>query len=128
MSFEAFLEGTGALKDNPTGRAKYERYLSWLNEDDQAKKNAYFDKMSKGWAFGTKGFKKAILKGEESRIAQIELGSKDYAELREEMWKNELNRCLKLLGKKKSELRSDPNSADWKVAIATRLKRKLLGD
>ena len=130
MRFEAFLEGAGGLKDTPAGRAKYEQYLAWLNEDDQARKNAAFEKMSKGWAMGTKEFKRAILEDEKSRIAQIEMGSKDYAGLREELWEelweNELNRYLKLLDKKNSDLELDPKSADWKVAIATRLKRKLL--
>jgi len=126
MSFKAFLEGAGGIKDTPSGRAKYEKYLRWLSEDGQAQKKAAFEKMSKGWALGTKEFKKAILDDEKSRIAQIELGSKDYAALREDLWEDELDRCLKLLGKKSSDLKLAPKSADWKIAIATRLKRKLL--
>ncbi len=126
MSFEAFLQGAGSLKDNPAGRRKYEHYLGWINNDDQARESAAFDRMSKGWALGSKEFKKAIVKDEESRIANLELGSKDYAELREDRWKDELDRCLELLCKEKSDIGPDPKSADWKVAIATRLKRKLL--
>ncbi len=126
MKFEAFLEGAGGLKDTPAGRAKYEQYLEWLGQDDQTQKNAAFEKMSKGWALGSKQFKKAIIDEEKSRLAQIELGSKDYAELKEEMWASELDRCLKLLKIKNAAIAEDPKSADWKIAIATRLKRKLL--
>jgi len=126
MRFQAFLEGAGGLKDTPGGRRKYEQYLAWLSEDDQARKNAAFDRMSKGWALGSKEFKKAVLKDEESRIASIELGSKDYGELREELWEDETGRCMELLGKKPPLVGSDPKSADWKVAIAARLKKQML--
>lgn len=126
MDFDAFLEGAGSLKDTSAGRRKYEQYLSWLNEDDQAKKNAAFDRMSKGWAIGTKEFKRAVIKSEESRLANLELGSKDYAEIREEMWEVELERCMKHLGKRGEDLDVDPKSSDWKIAIALLLKRKLL--
>ena len=126
MRFEAFLDGAGGLADSAAGRAKYEQYLSWLSEDDQARKQAEFEHMSKGWALGTKKFKQAVLEDEKSRIADLELGSKDYAEIREEAWELELSRCLKALGKRRSDIRSDPKSADWKVAIASHLKRKAL--
>jgi len=126
MCFEAFLEGAGGLKDSPRDRRKYEQYLTCLSEDVQARKNAAFDKMSKGWALGSKNFKKAVLMDEESRIANIELGSKDYAELREELWEEETNRCMKLLGMNPAITGSDPKSADWKVAIAARLKSRML--
>lgn len=123
MCFAAFLEGAGGLKDTPAGRRKYEQYLAWLSEDGQAQKSAAFDRMSKGWAMGSKEFKKAALKDEESRSAAVALGSKDYAELREEMWEDELGACLGRLGKRAADIESDPKSADWKVAVAVRLKR-----
>lgn len=126
MNFDAFLKGAGDLKDTDTGHRKYEQYLHWLNEDDQAKKNAAFDRMSKGWAIGSKQFKRALIKDEESRLSNLELGSKDYAEIREEMWEAELERCMAVLGKRQRDLNVDPKSADWKVAVAFLLKRKLL--
>lgn len=126
MKFDAFLEGAGGLKDTPAGRTKYEQYLGWLGQDEQSQKNAEFDRMSKGWALGSKQFKKAILDDEKARLAQLELGSRDYSEIREEMWDSELSRCLGQLGKKKTDVAADPKSADWKVAIATGLKRKFL--
>lgn len=126
MRFDAFLEGAGGLKDTPAGRDKYAQYLAWLHEDDQAKRSAQFDRMSKGWAIGTREFKRAIVEDEKRRVACLELGARDYAEIRAERWESELQRCLDKLGKSSADARADPKSADWKVAIATRLKRKML--
>lgn len=126
MSYESSLEGAGGLKDTPAGRRKYTQYLEWLNQDEQAQKDAAFEKMSKGWALATKDFKKAIIADQRNRLAAIETGDKDFAEIREENWASELGRCLKALGKNKEDTKKDRKSADWKVAIATHLKTKHL--
>jgi putative transposase len=126
MEFEAFLECSGGLRDSVSGRAKYEEYLSWLEESDQAKKDAAFDRMSRGWAMGSKTFKRALLDDERVRLAELELGSKDYLELREEMWGAEMEKGLAAFSKTRSDIERDPKSCDWKVALATHLKRKLL--
>jgi len=126
MCFEAFLEGAGGLSDSRAGRDRYESYLAWLAEDEQAKSAAAFDRMSKGWALGTKEFKRAVIEDEKSRLAALELGSADYEEAREQMWEAELERCMKVLGKASSDLSADSKSCDWKVAVATRLKRAMM--
>lgn len=126
MSFDAFLEGTGGLKDTPAGRNKYKQYLEWLNEDENARKEIGFDRMSRGWALGTKDFKKAVIADERNRLAAIETGDKDYADIREQAWESELERCMKILRKKPQEIEADRKAADWKVAIATHLKKTKL--
>ena len=62
MDCTGALEAAGGLTDTPKGRAQYLKYLSWLAEDDVAKKEMAFEKMCRGWALGTKDFKKALLK------------------------------------------------------------------
>ncbi|MBV33368.1 MAG: hypothetical protein CMK36_08055 [Porticoccaceae bacterium] len=89
-------------------------------------KKAAFERMSKRWVLGYGQFKKAIIDTDRSRIAQMELESKDCSELKEEMWASELDHCLKLLKIRDTTIAEDPKFADWKEAIATRLKRKLL--
>lgn len=126
ISCEAFLDGAGGLKDTPAGRRKYAQYLEWLNENAQAQKDAAFEKMSKGWAIATKEFKKAVVADERNRLAAIETGDKDFAEIREGKWETELERCMKALGKSPKDAVKDSKASDWKVAIATRLKSKHL--
>ena len=126
MDFEAFLEGAGGLSDTAGGRGKYESYLAWLNEDDAAKKAALFDRMSRGWAIGTQDFKRAVVADERNRLAALETGDKDYAEIREEAWDAEVVRCMTILGKKQAQVAADRKAADWKVAIATHLKATML--
>ena len=55
------LETAGGLADTPKGRLQYMNYLKWLSTDDAAQKEMAFEKMCRGWALGTKEFKKALL-------------------------------------------------------------------
>lgn len=126
MSFNAFLEGAGGLKDTPAGRSRYETYLKWLNQDRGAKKNALFDKMSIGWALGTKEFKQAVVKDLKRHTANVELGGKDYNDIKEAQWHDELARCMKLLRITKPAIPKAKKSSHWKVAIATHLKTTML--
>lgn len=126
MSCEAFLDGAGGLKDTPAGRRKYTQYLDWLSENGQAQKEAAFEKMSKGWAIATKDFKRAVIADKRNRLAAIETGDKDFAEVREETWETEVSRCMKALGKSNKDAAKEPKASDWKIAVATRLKRRYL--
>jgi REP element-mobilizing transposase RayT len=120
------LDGAGGLADTVYGRGKYEEYLDWLGSDEGARKDLKFDRMSRGWALGTKAFKRTVVDAEKRRKADIFLGEKDYAEVRELLWEEQLEECLKILGKGAAEAESDLKSADWKVAIAGLLKKRHL--
>ena len=126
MDLSTALETAGGLSDTAYGRRKYEEYLDWLNTDEGARKKLNFDRMSRGWAFGTKAFKREVVKAERRRKANLFIGEKDHAEVRELLWEVELKQCLSLLGKGEREAQSDLKSADWKVAIAGVLKKRHL--
>ncbi len=126
MDLSIALEGAGGLRDTAYGRRKYEEYLDWLNTDQSARKDLKFDRMSRGWAFGTKTFKREVVKAEKRRKADLFIGEKDHAEVRELLWEVELKQCLRLLGKGEREAQSDLKSANWKVAIAGLLKKRHL--
>ena len=115
MDFGACCKGAGGLRDSPAGRQKYLEYLEWLAEDECRKKALLFDRMSKGWTHGAKEFKKAVLESGS--------GAREAAEL---LWERQLERCLTALGRTAADSESEARSADWKVAIATRLKRSAL--
>ena len=124
MNVESYLETAGDLKDTPAGRRRYEKYLEWMNEDDQVKKKAGFDAMSRGWALGGKDFKKELVKEHRERLGRMDLGEDDVGELRRLRWEEVADRCLASLGKGSREIASERKSVPWKVAIAAFLKKK----
>lgn len=120
------LDGAGGLADTAYGRRKYRDYLDWLCSDSKAQKDLEFDRMSRGWAMGTKEFKKSVIDAETQRKAELFLGEKGYGEVREFIWEDILEACLKHLSKSYEQASSDTKSADWKVAIAGVLKKRHL--
>lgn len=73
LSFEACLEAAGNLRDTPAGRVKYAQYLEWLAEDEPRQKRMLFKRMSKGWAIGSDGFRRALLEDEKALKACLGL-------------------------------------------------------
>ncbi len=126
LDFTACLEGAGGLGDSPAGRRKYAQYLEWLTEDEPKQKAFLFERMSKGWALGSREFKKALLEDDKTLRACLELGVDEAREMRELAWEARLDRCLSVLGKSESDVQADLKSADWKVAIACFMKKRHL--
>ena len=118
------LNGAGGLKDGAAGRKKYKEYLEWLVDEDRARKEAKFGEMSRGWALGTKEYKKDLIKECRDRLARLDLGEEDLVELRELHWEEIPGGCLREMGKGGEDVESERKSAPWKVAIAALLKRK----
>ena len=61
VDFTSALETAGGLRDTQAGRKSYQAYLAWLAADSPAQKSMGFETMSRGWAHGTKAFKKALI-------------------------------------------------------------------
>lgn len=74
LSCIAALVHAGGLADTPARRKRYLAYLSWLQEDDAGKKELEFERMSKGWAVGTRQFKKELIKVQEDLASGSERG------------------------------------------------------
>ena len=135
MDCTGCLRAAGSLTDSPAGRKHYREYLRWLSTDSGAQKEQLFDKMCKGWAIGSKDFKKGLLSEEiERKKALVEEDGDVYAdrerydgkELREAnelTWELYLERGLNALGKDEVAIRTDKKSARWKVMLAAFLKR-----
>ena len=130
------LEAAGGLNDTPKGREQYRNYLQWLSTDDVAQKEMAFEKMCRGWAIGTKDFKKALLE----EVEQVDEGSSGNAqespdpiprydgeslrEANELRWEMLLDKGLTAVGKDAKAITKDLKSAEWKVMLATILKQK----
>lgn len=76
-----------ATDRHPAGRHSYKDYLIWLATDESAQKELYFEKLTRGWAIGSKEFKQALL--EEIPEHKI-IGVEDAGEGRELLWEEKL--------------------------------------
>jgi hypothetical protein len=97
-------------------------YLGWLAEDRPAQKALGFERMSRGWAHGTKEFKKMLVKEHKETTKFHKAIEADAAEMREMHWENVLQLCLRRLRIQESLATTTRKSAPWKVALATHLK------
>jgi hypothetical protein len=114
-----FLDPTGALtaagklSDTPQGRRSHENYLKWLNEDNAARKEMAFNKMCRGWALGSKDFKRQLLQSEgflkEETFERLHMEGRDLAEANELIWENTLKRGIKAAAKTDADIANDRN-------------------
>ena len=122
-SFTAALDHAGGLSDTPAGRKSYVDYLGWLQEDDAGKKELEFERMSQGWAVGTRQFQKELIKVRADLAAGNERGEANPREIAEELWEEKIRNCLAALKKTGEDAKAEPKGTPWKVAVAAELKR-----
>ncbi|MEN9634366.1 MAG: hypothetical protein RL077_2770 [Verrucomicrobiota bacterium] len=119
---EACLEYAGGLADTAAGRRKDAEYLAWLAAHAPEQKRLRFDRMSKGWAVGTKEFKAALVDDHREAAAALERGEPDLAETRTARLEKRLDELLAAMGKKRGDLAVERKSAPWRVALAAEMK------
>lgn len=81
--------------------------------------------MSRGWAKGTKEFKKAVLEDQQD-VLRCRIVESEAAEMREPRWERNLENGLNALGRTAGELLTSKKSERWKVALARYLRERLL--
>jgi REP element-mobilizing transposase RayT len=123
--FECCLDAAGGLADTPKGRRLYRDYLNWLTIEEGEQKRLGFESMCKGWAKGTKDFKRAVMEDTEDSILKQVVES-ETKEMREPYWERILARSLSVLDKTGSDLKSDRKGAPWKVTLARYLRESYL--
>jgi putative transposase len=120
LDLQSCLNYAGDLLDTRVGHRNYVQYLQWLSCSDQEQKSQHFESMCRGWALGTKSFKKAVLKDNGESIDQW--SGSEFGEARELYWENVCETLLEKLGKSSEDIELDKKSASWKVMIAYYLK------
>jgi len=63
-----------------------------------------FEKMSKGWAHGSKPFKKALVNESRKERARVALGNASTREAMELSWEAMLEECLSILDKSRCDV------------------------
>jgi len=120
MNLSTCLYYAGNLADTPTGHQNYLKYLSWLSASNRAKKEQCFESMCRGWALGTREFKKDLMT--EARADGIERLGYVSQEARELYWERLLEQMLSYHGKNQCDIDKENKSVSWKVMIAYYLK------
>lgn len=123
LSFREALTDAGGLDDTPAGRRNYVTYLGALQEDDAAKKQLEFDRMSKGWTVGTHDFKKELLKAHGDLFSRRKQAADELRDIAESLWSERLQRYLVAVRKTTADVRMDRKGAPWKAAIASAMKQ-----
>ncbi len=124
MEMSSCLYFAGRLADTPIGREKYTSYLDCLAQSTAEQAEAKFKHLCRGWALGTRDFKRALL--EKKQIRWIESVGRETAEARHLYWESLLKRLLAYHGKSRSNIVSENKSAPWKVMIAYYMKKNTL--
>jgi REP element-mobilizing transposase RayT len=121
---EAFLGHAGSLADTAAGRKRYLGYLARLAENEPARKEMRFEKMSKGWAIGTAGFKAELVKEQRVMTAALARGDVDVQEMREQGLQRCFGELLEASGRTVRDVANEAKSAAWKVELAAAMKAK----
>ena len=110
------------LKANRDGWNQYLEHLRGLAEDPERQEQLGFKMMSRGWAIGTDGWRKAIAKDHAHRALAPGLSRHALRELHEARWHAALEEAMKRGGKTTSDAQCAPKSSKWKVEIARELR------
>lgn len=121
---ETWLQEKGGLTDTPPGWQSYHDHLVWLMADEGRQKDAAFERMSRGWAYGGDAFQKNLL-GKFQRMPNAQdWGGKEIGEINRVEWKKLLDRALRTLERDLATAHAEPKSAPWKIAVAAWLKQR----
>jgi len=126
MALSTCLAGAGQLSDNSAGWRRYASYLDWLQEDKPTQKQMAFDRMSRGWAIGTRGFQQALVADEKTQRTVLKLTFEEAKAARKLRWESGFKCCLKALHKKPADAAKDPKTAAWKIGVAAYMKQHLM--
>ena len=80
--------------------------------------------MCRGWSIGEKEFKEAVVKDLLKIKGRFRLEKDDLDDFNRTHWEMALKACIKTLGKSPSDARNSKYSEEWKLAVASKLKRE----
>jgi hypothetical protein len=114
--------GGGRFGGDSGDRKAYETYLIDVGRDEKAWEKLGLKGLSKGWAIGTSGWRRAIAKehGEMALNPGMEL--REIRELREGAWEASVQRELERLGKQEAEVLTRPKRQAWKIELASAVR------
>ena len=122
-----WLMGTDVLRqrglsDDDEGWAAYISRLITLAADEQEQIRLGFDRMTKGWAIGTTGWRRAVARELDAMDLAVGADQSEINSLKEMRWAAALAAGLKKTKRRASDLARDRKGAPWKRELAIALR------
>jgi REP element-mobilizing transposase RayT len=112
------------LSDTAEGWDRYVRYLVELSNDAAEQQQQDFSQLSRGWAIGTQGWRKALAQ-EHTRLALMAgIAGDELRDIKEAVWRRALDAALQTWAKTQTDVVREPQKARWKIEIAAHLRRQ----
>lgn len=110
--------------DSRGGWVRYLNHLRLTGTRNRREIEELERQLCRGWSVGSKEFRKSVAVELKKDPAVLTLQREDLANYNKARWEAGLLKCLSRLGKNKEDAESDKRSADWKLAVAAKLKRE----
>lgn len=120
----SWLLGMKQGADTPSGWRRYHRLLEVELSREPEATEALEKAMTRGWCIGSGLFKQALVEDSFKEREVLGLEQEELKEVNRLQWAEMLRRSLQHLKKGEADLCGDKFSADWKLAIAVKLKRE----
>jgi putative transposase len=108
--------------DSRSGWKSYVDHLIALAADPVEQRRQQFSELSKGWAIGTDGWRKALAKDHAHLALAVGVARAELQEIKNARHTAELEQALRDEGKTSEDVASDRKGAPWKIAIAARMR------
>ena len=113
-----------ALDDSGPGWASYLDHLRSLAGDKERQEELGFARLSRGWAIGTDGWRRALACEYAHLALTPDLSRTEITELKEARWRGVLREVLMRHSKSADDILHDEKGASWKIAAARQLRRE----
>jgi putative transposase len=114
---------TLGFSDTKAGWKSYLERLIELAGDKAQQEQQGFAKLSKGWAIGTPGWRKALADVHARRALAHGVEAARERALKERRWFRALKQLMSSAKKKNADAIATPKGAKWKVSIAKKLRQ-----
>jgi putative transposase len=111
------------LTDSDEGWQTYANYLHTLASDEAEQKRLGFEQLTRGWAIGTDGWRRALAKEHAARSLVPDLASKELHDLKVNRWLDMLEQALAQQQKTRELAQAARANVPWKVNIAMELRK-----
>ena len=112
------------LKDEAPGWKRYTEHLMDLSGNAAEQERQQFGQMTRGWAIGTAGWRKAIAKDHAQMALASGVSDEALSEIKAARFAEVLDLVLAEMGKDSAAITGDPKSARWKIDAALRLRKR----
>ena len=112
------------LTDDVAGWRRYRQLLVQLSDDSAEQDRLGFGSMTRGWAIGTRGWRRAVAKDHEHLVLSTGVTDEALREIKAVRWRETLARVLALAGKNSDDIAAEAKSASWKIRGARALREQ----